>query len=506
MYIFKNAYLSIVRGKGRNILIGIIITIITTGVLIALTINKSGEDLIDSYIDNNKLAVNFQLDTMQLRGAGDGAIANFETLTVDKVKEYGNSNYIDDYYYILESTMSSDDIEPIDNSVINPNEGNSSFGGNRVGGSNAIAMVRIGDFRLTAYSNFTYMSDFVNGNKKIVSGSMIEADDISKSIVISEELANANEIAVGDEVRFYIPSDDSKTFTFTVVGIYEEVIKEESNVGFMGLSAMTTSNNIYTNITSIGEITAATETGDTTTTQGQGIRIMASNGLTAKFYLKNQSDLELYEKELREKGLSEYYQLITNEDEILESLKPIQNLSDYSFTFLIVILIIGAIILGVINMINIRERKYEIGVLRAIGMKKKIVSAQLVTEIIMVAFISLTIGTTIGIALSQPVTNSLLANEIESYKNEANQMEENFGSPNFRTSPNGGNRMGGNNIMQRIINNPDVNYVESLVLSIDILTIGKVILTSLLLVSISGLISVMSINKYDPNKILQNRG
>lgn len=38
--------------------------------------------------------------------------------------------------------------------------------------------------------------------------------------------------------------------------------------------------------------------------------------------------------------------------------------------FLIVILAIGAIVLIVLNIFNIRERKYEVGVLTAIGMKK----------------------------------------------------------------------------------------------------------------------------------------
>ena len=42
MYILKNALLNMTRRKGKNILIGIIITIITISSCISLTINKSG--------------------------------------------------------------------------------------------------------------------------------------------------------------------------------------------------------------------------------------------------------------------------------------------------------------------------------------------------------------------------------------------------------------------------------------------------------------------------------
>ena len=47
-----------------------------------------------------------------------------------------------------------------------------------------------------------------------------------------------------------------------------------------------------------------------------------------------------------------------------------------------VILIIGGIILAVLNVFNIRERKYEIGVLAAIGMKKTKIALQYAIELL----------------------------------------------------------------------------------------------------------------------------
>ena len=49
MYILKNAWISIKRNKGRNILIGIIILFIACASTITLAIKNTANDLINSY-------------------------------------------------------------------------------------------------------------------------------------------------------------------------------------------------------------------------------------------------------------------------------------------------------------------------------------------------------------------------------------------------------------------------------------------------------------------------
>ncbi|MCG4735229.1 FtsX-like permease family protein, partial [Casaltella massiliensis] len=54
----------------------------------------------------------------------------------------------------------------------------------------------------------------------------------------------------------------------------------------------------------------------------------------------------------------------------------------------------GGSILVLISILAIRERKYEIGVLRAMGMKKGKVALGLIFETLSMIFISLSIGLT----------------------------------------------------------------------------------------------------------------
>ena len=101
MYLFKNAFKNITRSKGKNILIGIIITVITTCTCISLAINKAASNLVNSYKTKNPLEVSFNLDMSNLRSATDSEKENFKSLTVDNIKSYGDSNLVKDYYYTL---------------------------------------------------------------------------------------------------------------------------------------------------------------------------------------------------------------------------------------------------------------------------------------------------------------------------------------------------------------------------------------------------------------------
>ena len=53
---------------------------------------------------------------------------------------------------------------------------------------------------------------------------------------------------------------------------------------------------------------------------------------------------------------------------------------------------------------------------------------------------------------------------------------------------------------------PNQDYVDFLIVKTDLVTIIELFGISLLLTIVSGTVAVMFVNKYEPNKILQNRG
>ena len=500
MYIFKNAFRNVFRNRGKNILIGIIITVITVCTCMGLAIYKAGTNLVATYKETNPLAVRFNLDMSTLRNASDDEKNDFSSLTVEDIQNYADSDLVKDYYYTLEASVSSTTIEAVsDNERPNAaDEENNEveereFGKGQMEGN-------IGDFRITAYSNFAYFSDFTNGDKKIVEGMMVTGSSDEDEIVISKDLADENELSVGDSITLCLATDEDTTFTFEIIGIYQDSSSSDAS-NFMTMNALNSSNQLFANVESLQKILDAMGEDDT--------KLVASNGLSAEFYLTSNDQVDNFEEEVREKGLSDYYTVSTNENEILETLQPIQNISTFSFHFLIVILVIGIVVLAIINFLNIRDRKYEIGVLRAIGMSKWKVTGQFVLEVFFVALISLVIGTAIGFVSSQPITNQMLKIEIDSYTSKSTSIEENFGRNDMSRPAQdiSGGRGGQPNEKSggKGMTTNTTDYVTSLEVQIDLITILQLFGISILLTITSGGVACIIVNQYNPNKILQNR-
>ena len=182
--------------------------------------------------------------------------------------------------------------------------------------------------------------------------------------------------------------------------------------------------------------------------------------------------------------------------------------------FLIVILIIGGVILVVLNIFNVRERKYEVGVLTAMGMKKWKVAAQFTCEILIVTMIAIVIGAGIGAVSSVPVTNALLEGQVASQTNRQNQMDQSFGRPGnmggFTGGSMGGNMppdvpsFGGGNPFDSIIGGA-ANYITEVNSAMNLTVVFQMIGVGLLLTLIASAASVLFIMRYDPLKILANR-
>lgn len=224
------------------------------------------------------------------------------------------------------------------------------------------------------------------------------------------------------------------------------------------------------------------------------------------YIIKDKNSLEKFKEEVSEKGLSEYYQVSDNTEEIESATESVDNVKVFATTFLIITLIIGGVVLVVINMINIRERKYEIGVLRTIGMKKSIVSLQFMMELLIVAIAALAIGAGIGSCLSVGVANKLLANEIENSSEEMNNISKNFGGKDGMPGggaggmPPGMNSKGRSNFgVAKVEQVKDINAV------VDVKVLGELLGIGVVLTLLSSLASMVAISRFSPLTILKER-
>ena len=292
-----------------------------------------------------------------------------------------------------------------------------------------------------------------------------------------------------------------------VVGIYTDSSSNESSFSPMGMTSSDPANQIYMSYTALQAIADKSEESN-----DEDSDTSITSTLNATYVFEDVDAYEAFETDVRDMGLDDSYTVSSQDLSSYEnSLTPLNTLSTMAGWFLLVILIIGAVILIVLNIFNIRERKYEIGVLTAMGMKKGKVALQFITEIFIVTLVAVIIGVGIGAVSSVPVTNALLENQISSQQSQSQQIEKNFGRSGDMQQgnmPDGdmpsdkgekGSGFGG------FFGNSSQNYVSEINSAMNFTVVLQMLGIAILLTLVSGAVSMLFVMRYEPLKILANR-
>lgn len=492
MYLLKNALISISRNRGRNILIGIIILVIASSCAITLSIHEAASKLVTSYIDKYNIEATISMNRQNLMGNFEPGSDNFEnniqkfneigSISEEQIISYGTSSYVKDYYYTYNLSMNSSTLEKATEEI----EANNEFLFGRGDHFEGVKNERMGqgDFIVLGYSSYQSMSDFISGKYTIVDGEVSE-NFTSNSCIINEELATLNDISVGDEITLVDPNNEDDTYTVTVTGIFSE--KDSSNNEPMSMFSNSV-NTIITNTHVISSIISNSEE--------------IKTNLNPTFILTSRDVIDSFTEEVKEKGLSDFYQITTNLETIELGTTSIQNVSSFATTFLVLTLIIGGVVLFVLNLINIRERKYEIGVLRTIGMKKQYVIIQFVSELFIVSLVALLLGAGIGSISSLPVSNQLLKSEIDSSHLEQENIEQNFRGDKFSMDNKPGKGENPFSNMNGVMKLEEITSINAIV---DFEVLIKLLGIGILLTLISSISATVAISRFSPITILKER-
>lgn len=554
MYIIKNALRCIGRSKGRNVLISIITLVIAVSACLGLSIRQAAESAKESTLSELSITATISYDRSSMmndmmgggKGQGGGGfdrdkfkdmMGSASELTLEEYQKYADAESVQDFYYTLTAAFNgNDDLEPVtDETEDEESQSNSGFGG--FGGSMGFpggdrggkGMFSSSDFSVIGYSSDSSMTAFIDGTASVLEGgTMFEEGTTEKECVISEELAIFNELSVGDTIVLTNPSVETETYELKIVGLYTSSSNNDFSMSMFGKS-QDPANQIYMSAAALQTILDASDEVSTTVTDentGRESDSAVTGSISATYVFANTDKYYAFEEEVRTLGLDDSYTVSSADLTAFEnSLTPLNTLSTMAGWFLVVILIIGAIILVVLNIFNVRERKYEVGVLTAMGMKKWKVATQFICEILVVTMIAVIVGAGIGAVSSVPVTNALLAGQVESQNNQQTQMDNNFGRPG---NMGGGRGQGGG--MQQMPDagmggettkipddasgkkNPFENmlggasdYITEVNSAMNLTVVFQMLGVGLLLTLVASLASVLFIMRYDPLKILANR-
>ncbi|MGN0521482.1 MAG: ABC transporter permease [Eubacterium sp.] len=534
MYIIKNALKCIGRSKGRNFLIGVIVFVIAISSCIGLSIRQAAESAKEETLSSMSVTATISFDRTsamsQMKGDDQGfdrssfkeMMGNASSLSLEEYQTYAQAKSVEDFYYYTTSYVNSTDgFEPVstedsddeatteeasqtgtisgfsDNAL--DNQGAMMGKGNKVFGSNS-------DFTVVGYSGENAMTAFLDGTSTITQGEIFDMDSANYECIITQDLAAYNELSVGDTVKISNPNNEEEVYSLKIVGIYTDSSANESSFSMFGSTSNDPANKIYTNYLTLEDIIKASDTAVSELTDEDSTVSALSGMLTGTYSFADVEDYEAFEAQARELGLDESYTVTSSDVTAFEnSMVPLDTLSTMAGYFLIVILAIGAVILVVLNIFNIRERKYEIGVLTAMGMKKGKVALQFLTEIFIVTLIAVIIGVGAGAVSSVPVTNALLEKQVASQTSQSEQIEQNFGRGNMDngSAPSANER--GNKFSQMLGAGNENSYVTQVNSAMNMTVVLQMIAICILLTLISGAVSMLFVMRYEPLKILANR-
>lgn len=235
-------------------------------------------------------------------------------------------------------------------------------------------------------------SQLDNGTSaSIVSGKLIDGSADSNNAMISTDMANENGLKVGSTFTAY-------GATLTVAAIFNSGTQGGNDVVVVSLPAL---ERLSGQGNVVSDATATVDSADN-----------LNNTVTA---VKN--------------SLGSSADVTSSIDEANNTIKPLQNVQSISLISLIGAVIAGAIIILLTMVMIVRERRREIGILKAIGASNLKVVFQFMSEALTFTILAAAIGLIIGIIGGNPVTNTLVTNSTNSA-----QQTNSAGPGGFRVS------------------------------------------------------------------------
>lgn len=471
MYIFKNALKNLARNKGRNILLGVIMIAILSCVAISVVINTTSGEIIKDYKNRfgSEVYIQPDLEKIMEKAQKDGR-ESIESIKpkYDLLEKLSKSEYLKETIFTASYGGYSDKLKSIDQDEYEKNSNNSgNTGGVVIGGKERSENAKESNLTINGGLNSTGLEEFKKGDRKITDGNMPKKDG---EAIVSEDFAKLNNLKVGDAFKVQNPDDPDKyePLELTISGIYYDGT-ESQDYGFKH-PMMNRKNEIITTFDTL-----------------KAYKVKIDNDLIsvdAKFFLKDPELLSEFNEEAHKLGLDNLYDVSTDSQSYDEIVKPVEGLQKVANIFMILVLCFGGSILILISILGIRERKYEIGVLRAMGMKKGKVALGLIFETLSTIAISLVVGLSIASLSAQSISNVLLKSQIEAQNQSASE------GMMFR--------IGGGAA-------PNVDPITNLNVHLNIEAIVGITLIALLLGAISIGIGIIYIMRFEPRKILSER-
>ncbi|MFC1432173.1 ABC transporter permease [Streptacidiphilus sp. N1-3] len=426
MNLFKRAWWRLRAHLGRTALLtglfSVICTLVLSGFLIQSSAARAAADAKKSVgvvatmqLDLNALINSGRMASMPSGQSGGtiGAAGNLYSGPVDKVGK--TSEVVLSYNYTTDAgaapTSSAQLYQPIPAPVGTDTTGTDFFKADGVRDS-------------------SIMPDFRNGTSKIVSGVGITPRTTGYAVLVEQRMAARNHLKVGDRVSLAVGEMGASKagIGFTVVGIYQDSTADSNQYT---PAMMNPANHLY-----VSPQGGSALLGNAPGPHGSVIK-------QATFTLSAPGDLAQLKKDARAAGLDPViFPLSLNDKQYQTLLGPINRTAGFATLTVWLVAVAGAVIIGLIVTLSLRERRREMGILLALGERKPRLLGQHLVEVLVCALIAVALSAGVSQFLSQSMGSRLLAGEVSAAKNGAQDPSVDLSSTQSGTGSGTGSTSG----------------------------------------------------------------
>ncbi|EGO6801206.1 ABC transporter permease [Listeria monocytogenes] len=427
MNFFKRAWLSLKARKGRSVLQLIIFTVVCVLILSGFTIQSAADKAselareqlggtVTLTVDREKQMQTMREEASSSDSSSTESKPQFQSSPIDvsDANDLAKLNHVASYNYYSSTQALASGFDPIessgDTSSSNDESSTTAETQGPGGGQGGPQMVDA-DLSISGLLDSATSTDFEAGTSELTSGVAITSADKDKNVAMVEEnLAEENDWKVGDS--FTVTSSDGNTkVTLKIVGIYKTT--DSGSDMAQNFSFLNPYNKVYVPYTVANTI------------KGSNYKNTVDS---AVYTMDDAANISAFEKEAKKVDSIDWdtFKLDANDTLYQQMIGPINSVASFSKNVVYIVSIAGALILGLLVMMQVRDRKYEMGVLLAIGEKRGKLIAQFFVEILIVALVSFGLAAASSHYVAQLAGNQLLAQQ-NSSTNETTTSTENRG-------------------------------------------------------------------------------
>lgn len=416
MNFIKRALLGITRKKGKSLILLAVIFILGNLISGAISIQQATGNVEESIKDKLGAAATIEMDFEKVNSMSESEMmeVDFASLDIDLIKQVGESPYVKYYDFTMSTYLGAKEIKPYEGEE----EGDIMYGGMGM------------DFELKGI-NYAPVLDFEEEKAKLVDGRVFEekeVEDGASVAIISKKLADQNNVHVGDTFTLENAIFDydeegnedklaSRDVVLEVIGLFEpQTIKEDqddnSDGGMMDLMDFDYQNRVYVP-NQIVSIENAYEMEEFIKMNPEMAAMMEEEGEDSFDYyepmyvLNSPEDSVAFEEEINPL-LPNLYKVNSATDQYDSIAGPVESMSKLAKYVLIVAVIATVLITGLVVLLFLRDRKRELGIYLSLGEKRGRVVGQILIEVMVVAFIGITISLFSGNLLAGQVSETIM--------------------------------------------------------------------------------------------------